>query len=269
MAREHIGDPYRQEAREHLSQISDALIRLEKQGPEPQLLDDIWRVLHSLKGGASVAGLMDVAQAAHAMEDVLAAIQEARLLPTSEPIDTLLQAVDFLDAYFVAAPEDGAAEVDPQSVIARLEKLAGSGRDALTKMLPGLPPDAAGVLTERQKQRLVDAVQAGDGLYEVSAYLKGDTFTQDIEELARALAEDGEVVAKNGTPEDAKEGYDLHFRMLVVSSKPQKTIEKALAGAEAVVRSLREVPHEPRADETAAVPEPQPKPAVKQAPNSA
>lgn len=264
MAQEHIGDPYRQETREHLGQISDALLRLEKQGPQPQLLDDIWRALHSLKGGASVAGLMDVAQVAHAMEDVLAAIQEAHLLPTSEPIDALLQAVDFLDAYLLAAPEDGAAEMDPQSVIARLEKLAGSGRDALTRMLPGLSPEAAEVLTERQRQRLVEAVQAGDALYEVSAYLKGDTFTQDIEELGRALAEEGEVVAKNGTPEDAKEGYDLHFTMLLVSSKPQKTIEKALTGAKAVVRSLREVLHQPRADEAAAVPEPQPKPVAKQ-----
>jgi two-component system, chemotaxis family, sensor kinase CheA len=86
-----------EEAREHLDGIEGDFLRLETEGTaNPELVNKVFRAVHSVKGGASFFGLVAVRTLAHAMENILGSMQKGLVAPTREVIGVLLRAADTL-----------------------------------------------------------------------------------------------------------------------------------------------------------------------------
>ncbi len=113
-------DVFSVEAQEHIEHITRNLLELEK-GPaadvRAQLIDEIFREAHSLKGSAGTLGLQDMEQVAHAAEDVFSACHKQELELTAEIVDTVLQALDALSGMLVRARRE---EATPQDEVADL-----------------------------------------------------------------------------------------------------------------------------------------------------
>ena len=86
------------EAKEHLENIEDNFLSLEKQKdqPDPKLIDQLFRSIHSIKGSSGFLNLKSITQLAHMMEALLQKMREKSLLPDSNNIDSLLAASDLL-----------------------------------------------------------------------------------------------------------------------------------------------------------------------------
>jgi len=94
-------DPYkyfRLEARELLTQFSTGILELEKDGNSNNQVQRLLRVAHTLKGAARVVKLVDIADRAHAMEDLLAPVRAPGATVTRDIIDRMLAHLDQLDA---------------------------------------------------------------------------------------------------------------------------------------------------------------------------
>lgn len=89
-----------QESRDHLAAIEPDLLELERQGEDaaPEVVNRIFRAIHSTKGGASFLAFEGLKRFSHAMENVLMLVREHRLAPTSSVVDLLLRGVDVLRA---------------------------------------------------------------------------------------------------------------------------------------------------------------------------
>jgi two-component system, chemotaxis family, sensor kinase CheA len=98
-------DEFIAEANEHLLSIEDDFLALERQkeAPEQELVDKVFRAIHSVKGGAAFVGLGTIKELAHAMENLLSKVRSGELELQSGHIDALLQGVDLLNT-MVAAP---------------------------------------------------------------------------------------------------------------------------------------------------------------------
>jgi len=85
------------ELQEHLSTLNKGLLLLER-NPAPDertnLLTDIFRAAHSIKGAARAVNLKDIETIAHRIEDVLAKIRDGNLSFTPHHFNTLLKALD-------------------------------------------------------------------------------------------------------------------------------------------------------------------------------
>ena len=98
---------FSEEARDHLEVINAALMNLEatpEQRPR-ELLDELLRKAHTLKGSAATVGLGLFSQAAHLLEERLVAVKELHQAPDSMDIDRLLRATDVLDEMLEAPAE--------------------------------------------------------------------------------------------------------------------------------------------------------------------
>ena len=136
------------EANEHLQRLSEGLVRLERAalaGPErAELLDDMFRHAHSVKGMAGAMGLEGIAATAHRAEDLLGVLRRRQSPAEPEAVDLLLAATDALSSMVEqasagASPEADAALADrlARAVAAAKEGLPlGAGR-------PAAPPPAA------------------------------------------------------------------------------------------------------------------------------
>ncbi len=88
------------ETKEHLDGLEDDFLHLEKQKhkPEPELLNKVFRAIHSIKGATGFLGLNNMTKLAHVMETLLARMRAGEIRPESEHIDALLEGVDLLAA---------------------------------------------------------------------------------------------------------------------------------------------------------------------------
>lgn len=65
-----------EEAKDHLNTIEQGLLNLQSTLAEPELLNEVFRAAHSVKGGAAMLGLSSVQQVAHRLEDSFKILQE-------------------------------------------------------------------------------------------------------------------------------------------------------------------------------------------------
>ena len=85
---------FRIEARELLEHLGQSVLDLEKGTPPPDLLARLLRLAHTLKGAARVVKRQDIADQAHAVEDILAALRESAAPISRDQIDLLLKLLD-------------------------------------------------------------------------------------------------------------------------------------------------------------------------------
>ncbi|MBT9259830.1 MAG: chemotaxis protein CheA [Clostridiales bacterium] len=84
------------EAREQLEILEEGLLSLDGGKGEPQLIDELFRAAHTLKGGAATVGLEEAAKVTHAMENVFEGVRSRGETLSAEDVDLLLATLDGL-----------------------------------------------------------------------------------------------------------------------------------------------------------------------------
>jgi len=97
--REAVFASFLVESEEGLDAMEQALIQMESNPSDLELLHTIFRVAHSLKGNATSLELSELAGFAHVVEDLLDVFREQQALPSADVISLLLKAVDELRAH--------------------------------------------------------------------------------------------------------------------------------------------------------------------------
>jgi two-component system chemotaxis sensor kinase CheA len=91
-----IFEEYVVEAKEHLENLEQKLLELEKDPKDKELINSAFRSMHTIKGGAGFLGLNVIVETAHLAEEVLGKLRSEELELTPEINDLLLKSVDFL-----------------------------------------------------------------------------------------------------------------------------------------------------------------------------
>ncbi len=112
-----------EESREHLDGIESSFLEIEEMGEDvdADLVNGVFRAIHSVKGGAGFLGLEVIKDLAHSMENVLNQIRNRRIIPTPELVSVLLSSLDVLKDLIENVEESG--EVDVSEQLAALEEV--------------------------------------------------------------------------------------------------------------------------------------------------
>lgn len=89
-----------EDSQQHLQGLEPDLLALEQsvESVDPDVINRIFRSVHSIKGAAGFFGLQNISTLSHVMENLLSGIREGKTRPNSEMIDALLSGVDALKA---------------------------------------------------------------------------------------------------------------------------------------------------------------------------
>ncbi len=101
------------EAKEHLENLENKLLEIEKDSDNPELLNAAFRSMHTIKGGAGFLGLTAIVETAHKAEDILGKLKEGKLKFSPETGDILLKAVDFIKEAIRFYEDGETVETDP------------------------------------------------------------------------------------------------------------------------------------------------------------
>ena len=101
-------EPFLEEAAERIEALSQKLLRLESAPGDAELVREIFRDLHTIKGSSAFVGLKRMNAVAHAAEDLVGQLRDGVRVADRGVVDALLGALDALRAVLQAA-----AAVDP------------------------------------------------------------------------------------------------------------------------------------------------------------
>jgi two-component system chemotaxis sensor kinase CheA len=133
------------EGYEHLNQIEGDLLVLEQSNSDPEVMNRIYRSLHTIKGNSGFLGLDKLEGVTHAGENLLSRLRDRTITLTPSITDALLQVVDAIKHHFQAL-ETTSSESDAEftALLDRLNKLQESEsvgeKDAEISTDPPLPP---------------------------------------------------------------------------------------------------------------------------------
>ncbi|EXJ13921.1 chemotaxis protein CheA [Imhoffiella purpurea] len=89
-------DQFLSEGRDFLQSIGERLLQLEEAPGDSALMNELFRLVHTLKGNSGLFDLPEMTRVLHAAEDLMDAVRDGRI-PFDRPLaDCLLEAMDFV-----------------------------------------------------------------------------------------------------------------------------------------------------------------------------
>ena len=138
---------FAQEAEQRLGRLGQLVIELEQSAPGSvaELIAEIFREVHTLKGSAAVVGFADVGTYAHTVEDKLGLLRSGLVEPTPAIVDALLVAVDRLGVMIWASVGDEPvdAEANQAALLVLEDAITASSAVATPAPVDSAPVNAA------------------------------------------------------------------------------------------------------------------------------
>ena len=120
---EILGD-FLVESNELVASLDENFVRLEETPDDPNLLNEVFRAAHTIKGTSGFLALDDVTSLTHKMEDVLNRLRKGELTINGDIMDVLLESVDNLKVLLADVAEEKKISRDFDGIKARLGAIA-------------------------------------------------------------------------------------------------------------------------------------------------
>lgn len=234
-------DLFVEESREHLQELNTSLLTLEKDPDNNSVLNEIFRVAHTIKGMAGTMGFNLMATLTHHMEDVLEGLRKGQLKVTTELVDVLFQCLDALEVYVenvVQTSREGDKEY--KEIIEFLVKISTTNKSAQSsgkfKKIATQKKNEAGVdyglkYNIYDKNIIETAFQESLNVYEI--YIELDK--RCLLKAARAfiifqvLEKHSEIMKSFPTVEDIEdEKFDFYFTVMIITKESEEFFIKEL-----------------------------------------
>jgi chemotaxis protein histidine kinase CheA len=119
---------FKEETVEHLETVETALLALEKNPQNVQLVNTIFGPVHSIKGSANYLGLTHTGALAHSLENLLAKLRKGELKVNADIIDSLLKGVDFIKRLLKEIVQTGWEQSSTTKFVEVINYVAANGK---------------------------------------------------------------------------------------------------------------------------------------------
>ena len=200
-----------------------------------ELIDRIFRRVHSVKGSAASSDLAVVSHIAHEFENLLEEVRSGRVPVDDDLIDTCESAADALSESLSLATSGG-TEPSRQHLLDRLQSAAnigtGSAKGAET-ILENIPSQLWEALTDTEKQHVENVVAEGSRLFIVATSFDIADFDAQFFQLKEKLATNGEVISTSPAV-DSQHPERINFRILYAGGAGARGMATSLANSSSI-----------------------------------
>jgi len=136
---------FQEEAREVLVELESALLELNENRSDKDLVSRVFRALHTIKGSGGMFGFDELAAFTHDLETAFDEVRAGRLEVTAELLDVALEALDQIKAMLEEAAGGAPAQrTVSAAILAKLHKLTGLAKVPPVREVAAAPqPPAA------------------------------------------------------------------------------------------------------------------------------
>jgi two-component system chemotaxis sensor kinase CheA len=204
---------------------------------DPDLINDVFRAVHTLKGLAGLFGASGLNLLAHELETRLDAIRLGRAHLGPEILDTLFRALDVGHRLLLAESSGQAAPAaELQAVLAELR---GGQAAADQSEAPALELDQSilSVLTEYEEHRLRVNVESGHRIFRLRLRFSLLTIDESLEQLKTTAKPHGEIITYLPTGEGA-DADSIELDILMASKRERTDLGELFSSSGAVISEV-------------------------------
>ena len=117
-------DDFADETREHLEELEGSLLRLESDPTNSELLNTIFRSMHTIKGASEYLGFERIARLSHRLESLLDLFRDGKLLADKVAVDLLIDARDRISDLISQVEASGHESSDIEDLLERVDAIS-------------------------------------------------------------------------------------------------------------------------------------------------
>ena len=252
---ERIRDEFLAESQELVESLSRDLLLIDHGqkhgGLDPDLVNAVFRGVHTLKGIAGMFGYGELAETAHVLEDLLDQVRLGKIALEQRSLDVLFEGVEVLQR-LLGAVRGESHEVDVGVFRDSVRSMTGATKKAANDPLAAydIGEDVLGVLTEYEEHRLRSNAEQKIPLHRLRVRFLLSSIDSDLESVKRRLKPVAEIITY--LPSIEGSGDDAIELEVLLASRASISELRVLAGTDAI-ETVRL-----RSPETRTVPPPAP-----------
>ncbi|RUL76162.1 chemotaxis protein CheA [Dyella choica] len=205
-----LRDDFLVEAGELVQRLGEQLVELEAAPHDRELLNAVFRVFHTVKGGAGFLGVEPMVQLCHCAEELLNDARNGRLVLNSAHMDALLEALDLLNVMMAALASGATMSPPPAALLERLQPAK-----AAPMVEPAKPVRSADPI-EAEFEALLDTLYGQGGAPGATKHDSGEINDDEFESLLDALhGQGGAPGAVKAAEPEKKDISDDEFEALL------------------------------------------------------
>ncbi|MDK2798560.1 MAG: two-component system, chemotaxis family, sensor kinase CheA [Clostridiales bacterium] len=224
-----------EESKEHLQNLNQNLLELEKNPEDMIILNEIFRVAHTLKGMAGTMGFSKMSTLTHDMENVLQEIRNGVIKLNSKIVDVLFQCLDALENYVNNIINTGnEGEQTYEDIIKILNVIFESKTLDVSNIPPiGEETEVSGVdnehfVIDEYAQNVINkAIDKGMNAYKITVKLNQGCVLKAARAFIvfRTLEQKTDVIKSEPKVEDIEdEKFGSQFTVAVVSNEKKENL---------------------------------------------
>jgi two-component system chemotaxis sensor kinase CheA len=223
---------YLSEAEEFLDSLLadlDLLARRAGAKLDINLVNRIFRSVHSLKGLSGMMRLDEVRALAHEFEDILDDLRLGQLVFDRQSAASLQEAGAGLASLLASAARGSAVEEDYEKLRELISSItrgaqARARRDKTAIDDIGLPERERELLTEYEQQRIIENYNAKRSFYSISVQMEVARLDREYRRLTHLLGEKGELITT--LPEKSADQSKVAFKLLFATSMKETQVKQ-------------------------------------------
>ncbi len=234
------------ESKEHLQHMNTILLDLENNTEDLNLLNEIFRIAHTIKGMAGTMGFTQVANVTHEMENVLHKVRNGEIPVTTAIVDILFECFDMLEDHINSLESTGQeSSTDASPLVKKLQDIL-INKGVVTGGTPAAKEE------EKAAEPVVEAEDDGE-MFHMSISDIGDVLNEaraqamhilkvkvTIDEscmlkaarsfiVFNTLEQSGEIVKSHPSAEDIEdENFEDSFEVLYITNLDAETTRTEL-----------------------------------------
>nr|WP_157334862.1 chemotaxis protein CheA [Paenibacillus lutrae] len=224
------------ESKEHLQALNDNMLSLENSPDDIDIVHNIFRSAHTLKGMSATMGFEDLASLTHEMENVLDLVRNHKLKMDSFIFDSLFQSLDALESMVEDIVQGGTGKADVTHIVVSLKAIVSG--DYLKAAQPSAAAqgtsaqgDSAIALDQFQQSVLQQSIEAGLQVFYVEVTVREDCVLKAVRAymVFEILERCGEVVKATPSVQDIEqEKFDRSFSVYYIANAEKEALENEI-----------------------------------------
>ncbi|AYO30487.1 chemotaxis protein CheA [Biomaibacter acetigenes] len=224
-------DIFLEESKEHIQNLNSNLLELES-NPGQDIIDEIFRSAHTLKGMSGTMGFNRISEITHEMESLLQDIKDGTISVSPEVIDTLLESVDFLEKLIGDITENGEErDRDTKVILEKLRRKPGNATPLKESEKENKKPEENHIFNEFEERLMKEAIAKGLLVWEVLIKLDANCLLKSARAFLvfKTLESFGDIIKTKPIVQDIEdEKFDDEFTVYIISTHQKQDLEKAL-----------------------------------------
>ena len=235
------------ETNEHLQNLNEQLLILEKEPENENTINEIFRAAHSLKGMAGTMGYKRMQRLTHDTENVFSEIRNGKMKVTDGLIDTLFRCLDSLEGYLenIQNSADEGTEENEDIIKLLNDFITNEGKEGSAQSVTKdqeSKADNQEVATGKEKYKelnildfernaIEEAAKNDIKAYGITVYVQESCLLKAARAFLvfKALEALGEIIKSSPEVQDIEdEKFDFDFSVIFLSDNSVETIKNAI-----------------------------------------